>query len=153
MSDQDELLEYQTEADAGEAADAAALAADAEPIPVCVYDPVVTIGTVSQHATCYTLQVDSDLRTRYVELLPEDPLRTRAVIIVNDQPVVICDSRAQAGSPSNQVTGVPDPTGAYIPASAALSTQLEILSTNQFFVAATTADPARVTVIAERRTP
>lgn len=149
MSDDDELLDYQTEADAGEARDLAAVAA--EPVPVCVYDTVVTVPTVPQHATCYTLKLDAD-DVRYVELLPEDPLRTRALIMVHDQPVVICNSRAQANSASNQAAGVPDPTGAYIPASAAASTRFELRSTNQFFVAATSTDPARVTVIAERRT-
>lgn len=150
MTDDNELLEYETEADAGEAADAAAVAAAGEAVKVRLDEPIVTVPTVSQHATCYTLVLDSD-NERYVELLPEDPLRSRALVIVNDQPVVICSSRAQASSTANQVTSVPDPTGAYVPASSALSTTLELFTTAQMFVAATGTDPARVTVIAERR--
>ena len=147
MSNDDELLQYETESDIE---DERAVAAAAEPVPVRLDEPVVTVPTRAQHATCYTLQLESDVE-RYVELLPADPLRSRALVIVNDQPVVICDSRAQAGRADNQAVGTPAPSGAYVPASSTLSTQVEIFTTAQMFVAATSASPARVTVITERR--
>lgn len=142
MSDDDELLEYETEHEP-----------EPEPqaVPVCLDGPVLTVATVPQHATCYTLVVDADVSPGFVELLPADPLRVRAVVLVNDQPVVICDSRTQANASGNQATNVPNPQGAYVPASATASTKITLTGTAQMFVAATTTDPARVSVIVERR--
>lgn len=142
MSDytEDELLEYETGA---EEPDEAA-------VKVCIEDPVVTVETVSQFLNTFTIVVDSD-DAQFLELLPYDPLRSRALIIVNDQPVVLCDSRSQANQPGNQVANVPNPVGAFVYASATVSTPVELKTTAQVFVAATTTDPARVSVFVERR--
>lgn len=143
--DDEQLLEYQTEADDDE------FPVIPDPVPVCVKEPVVTVETVPQHVTCYTVVVDTDVDQGVAELLPLDPLRVRATVIVSDQPVIICHTRPQAQDGSNRVASVPNPNGAYIPASPTLSTPVPIHGTQQMWVAGTTTDPARVSVIVERR--
>lgn len=146
MTDENELLDYETEA--AEEEDARPLQID--PVPVHVCDPVVTVETVPQHVNCYTLVIGSE-SDAVVELLPQDPLRVRATVIVSDQPVVICHTRPQALAGSNRAADVPNPSGAYIPAGPALSTPVVIHGTQQVWVAATSVTAARVSVIVERR--
>lgn len=144
--DDDQLLEYETEADEE-------LPVIPDPVPVCVKEPVVTVETVPQHVTCYTVVVDTDVEQGVAELLPQDALRVRATVIVNDQPVVICHTRPQALDGSNRVASVPNPNGAYVPAGPTLSTPVVIHGTQQVWLAGTSATPARVSVVVERRSP
>lgn len=143
MSDsdqEDELLEYEGDQEH----DAPTVLTEAIPVVVC--DPVVTVPTVPQHITAYTVVV-STTGPEVMELLPLDLLRVRATVIVSDQPVVICHSQGQAQDPSNQVASVPNPSGAYIPA----GTQLVITGSQQLFVAAVQGVSSRVSVLVERR--
>lgn len=140
-SDESELLAYESEQDHP----VAVLPID--PVPVRVCDPVITVVTVPQHMTTYTVVVAAGTSTAVSQLLPLDLFRVRATILVNDQAVVICHSQTQAQDPSNVVAAVPNPSGAYVPAGA----NLVITGSQQMWVAATGATPARVTVISERR--
>lgn len=143
VHDENDLLEYQTEADEPDPEAAAA-------VPVVVDEPVVTIPTVPQHMTAYTLVVEADDAAGGVaELLPQDPLRVRAQIIVNDEPVILCHSRTQALDSRNTVASVPNPSGAYIPDG--IGFPIEITATDRMWIAATSTNPARVSVITERR--
>lgn len=143
MSDQEnEVLEYEGEQDHDE------LVLPIAPIPVVVCEPVVTVPTVPQHVTTYTVVVATGTSTAVSQLLPLDLLRVRATILVNDQAVVICHSQTQAQDPSNVVAAVPNPSGAYVPA----GSNVVITGSQQMWVAATSATAARVTVISERRT-
>jgi len=47
------------------------------------------------------------------QILALDPLRKDALIISNDQPIVLCHTAAQALSPRNQTVGLPNPDGFY----------------------------------------
>jgi hypothetical protein len=140
MDEDSEILEYETEQ--------TEQAFEIQPIPVCVSEPVVTVATVPQHVSCTTIVVATGTDGGVEQILPQDPLRVRAQIIVSDMPVVLCHSRPQAGSSSNQVASVPNPSGAYLPVSVS---PVVIQGTQPMYVAATSATAARVTVIAERR--
>lgn len=134
------LLEYETEA---------------EPVPdvvvpVCISEPVVTVETVPQHMQTYTVVVASGTNGGIAELLPLDPLRVRATIIVSDNPVVLCHSKTLAQNGANTASNVPTPQGAYVANS---TTPLVLTGTSQLFVAATVSSSTRVSVISERRTP
>lgn len=83
----------------------------------------------------------------YTQILAEDPLRKDATILSVDNPVVICHSSAQANDPANQVSGVPHPVGALLPANASLT----ISGTGRAWVAATSASPSRVSIAINRR--
>lgn len=141
--EENELLEYETEAE-----ETPELVQPIEPIPVHVCEPVITVATVPQHVSCTTVIVATGADGGVEQILPQDPLRVRAQIIVSDMPVVLCHSRPQAGSTSNQVASVPNPSGAYLPVA---TSPVAIQGTQPMYVAATSATPARVTVIAERR--
>lgn len=141
-ADEAELLEYEAEQDH----DTPVI--PMTPIPVVVCDPVVTVPTAPQHISTYTVVVATGTTAQVAELLPLDLLRVSARIIVSDQAVVVCHSQAQAQDSSNRVASVPNPSGAYLPVSTA---PVPITGTQQMWVAATSATPARVTVISERR--
>lgn len=146
--DTSDLLEYETETE-----DAPEPLAPIDPVPVIVQAPVVTVGTVPQHISAYTVVVDTDT-DRVAELLPLDALRVRATIIVHDQPVVLCHTMAQALSATNRATGVPTPSGAFVQASADHPAGPIVLhGTQPMWVAATWDQPARISVLVERRTP
>lgn len=139
--EENELLDYET-------------AAEPEPepftpIPVCVTEPVVTVATVAQYVICSTVVVATGTNGGVAEVLPLDPLRVRAMLIVSDQPVVLCHSKTEAQNAANTVANVPNPSGAYLPVS---TTAIPIHGTARLFVAATSATAGRVTVITERRT-
>ena len=148
-NDEDELLEYETEV-----VDDPEPVQPIDPIPVSVCDPVVTVETVPQHITTYTLVISTATNAQAVQqLLPLDPLRVRATIIVHDNPAVICHSRASANAAANTVTNTPAPSGAYLLASATLpAAPIVIHGTQEMWIAATTSSTSRVSVIAERRT-
>ncbi len=88
------------------------------------------------------------------QILPQDPLRVRAVIIVHDQPVIFCHSQASASQPANVVTNTPEPSGAYVFAATNLpSRPIPIYGVQELWAAATIGESARVTVFAYRRAP
>lgn len=146
--DDDELIEYQVEADEP--------VTPAGPVPVRVCEPVVTIATVPQHITTITVVVqtgtnDPDRAVR--QLLPLDPLRVQAIVQVHDQPVVLCHSRNQAQAADNTTASTPAPQGAWVEAAAGVpSVPLVIHGGSEMWVAATSATATRVSVIVERRT-
>lgn len=137
----DELLEYQTEHESA--------GAPVEPVPVAVCDPVVTIETVPQHATAYTVVVATDpaVGAPYEQLLPLDPLRVRATVWATTTDAVICHSLGQAQDPANSTTGVPNPAGAYLPT----GLPIVIHGGQQMWAAATAATASQISVIVERR--
>jgi hypothetical protein len=137
----EEVLEYEVQDDDDPS--------DASAVKVCVVEPVVTIPGASQYVTAYTVVVETDGNEAYAEVLPYDPLRTRATLIVSTQPVVLTHSLSDAQDSRNQVTSVPNPQGAYLPVS---TTAVVMTHTGRMWVAATTAESAaRVSVIVERR--
>ncbi len=138
----EKILEYETDQESP------LDAAMAKPVNVCVVEPVLTMPGVSQYVSAYTLVVDTDANETYVELLPYDPLRTRATILVTGTAVVITHSLTDAQDSRNQVANVPNPIGAYLPAS---TTPVIMTHTGRMWVAATSTEGARVTVITERR--
>lgn len=139
MQEESELLEYETEQEDEPQ--------EISPIPVHVCEPVVTVATVPQHVSTYTVVVAvGDSTNGILQLMPQDPLRVRAVITCNDQAVVICHSLPQAMSTANQAASVPNPSGAYLAAGQTVT----INGTQEMFVAAT-GTVARVSVITERR--
>jgi hypothetical protein len=82
------------------------------------------------------------------QILDLDPLRKDAIIVVNDNPVVICHTYRQTQDPANQVAGVPFPNGGYLPVGNGPS----ISGTGPLWVVATTvATNTRVTVLINRR--
>jgi hypothetical protein len=131
-----ELLEYQTQQE------------PAYPplVPeVRIAEPVVTVAAVAQHITCRTYILDTG--TPYMQILPQDPLRVRARLVISQNGVVICHSLVQAQDPAN--TGdinFTAPNGAYVQA----SNQFEIASTEPLWIS-TSKYPAKVAVISERR--
>lgn len=137
--DEEALLEYETEA----------APTPEVVVPVCVAEPVVTIETVPQHMQTNTVVVSST-GTAFAELLPLDPLRVRATIIVSDNPVVLCHSKTLAQNAANTASNVPTPQGAYVANS---TTPIVLTGTSQLFVAATGSSSTRVSVISERRVP
>jgi hypothetical protein len=49
------------------------------------------------------------------EVLMLDPMRKGASLLAIDAAIVLCHSATQAASAANQVAGLPDPDGAYVP--------------------------------------
>jgi hypothetical protein len=137
MHDDSELLEYETETQEP--------TGPITPIPVEICEPVVTVPTVAQHVTAYTLVLTAT--TPYTELMTQDPLRVRARIFTITNGVVICHSLQQAQDPAN--TGDANftaPNGALIASGVSFmieGTQRMWVSTSKF--------PTRVGVIIERR--
>jgi hypothetical protein len=82
----------------------------------------------------------------YEQALPEDPLRKDWSILACDAPAVIC-TKSQLTDPGNQVSGVPFPQGAYLPAGSSITGT----GTSQIFVVATTATPNRISLWVNRR--
>lgn len=148
-ADDDDLLEYEVEDD-----DDGTPVLSIAPVPVHVCEPVVTVETVPQHMTASTFVVSTAIEGQaLVQILPQDPLRVRAVVIVHDQPVVICHSKTSANAAANTVSGTPEPSGAYIQADPSTpSAPIPIYGVQEVWVAATYGETARVTVFAYRRT-
>jgi hypothetical protein len=150
MSDYDdnEMLAYEVEQD-----DDGAPVMPIAPVPVSVCEPVITVETVPQHLSTSTFVLSTTNPDQaIVQILPQDPLRVRATIIVHDQPVVICHTRGAAAAAANTVAGTPAPSGAYVRADPTTpSAPIPIYGIQEVFAAATYAEPARVTVFAYRR--
>lgn len=148
-SEDDDLLEYETE-DEDDGTPVQAIA----PVPVHVCEPVVTVETVPQHMTASTFLLNSGVEGHaLVQILPQDPLRVRAVVIVHDQPVVLAHSRSSANAVANTVAGTPEPSGAYVQADPSTpSAPIDFYGVQEVWAAATYAETARVTVFAYRRT-
>lgn len=140
-----EMLEYETEVEQPEPL------GEIAPIPVQVCESVLTVPTIPQHANTYTIVLSTATNNGYGSgvdiLLVQDPLRVKATVMTIDQPVVVSHSQTQANSSSNQAATVPNPSGAYLP----ITTPLVIATTQEMFVAATSATPTRISVIVERR--
>jgi hypothetical protein len=147
---EEEMLAYEVEDDETEQA-----VMPIAPVPVRVCEPVVTVETVPQHMSAYTFVMStSHADTAIRQILPQDPLRVRAVIIVHDQPVILCHSQVSAAAPANVVTNTPEPSGAYVFAGTNLpSRPIPIYGVQEVWAAATIAESARVTVLAYRRNP
>jgi hypothetical protein len=137
-AEDDDLLEYETEEDDDDGAPVQQIA----PVPVHICEPVVTVETVPQHMTASTFVLNtSNPDQALVQILPQDPLRVRAVVIVHDQPVVLCHSRSSANAAGNTVA---DPTTSSQP--------IPVYGVQEVWAAATYGESARVTVFAYRRT-
>jgi len=83
----------------------------------------------------------------FEQVLALDPLRKDASILAVDNPVVVCHSHQQLTDPANQVSGVPFPQGAYLPAGSSLT----VTGTGPCWVVATVAAASRVSVFINRR--
>jgi hypothetical protein len=145
MNEYHDLLEYETETE--HAPEIVPL------VPVRVAEPVVAVPAVAQHILCSTVIVSSIEDTGIEQILPQDPLRIRATIIVYDNPVVLCHSRAQAQAPANKASSTHYPSGAYVPNGTPAAIPIVIEGTAPLWAAATTAAETRIAVIAERRDP
>jgi hypothetical protein len=145
-TEDDDLLEYETEDDTP--------VEPVAPVPVHVCEPVVTVETVPQHMTASTFIVSTAIEGQeLVQILPQDPLRVRAVVIVHDQPVIICHSKMSANAAANTVSGTPEPSGGYVQADPSTpSAPIDFYGVQEVWVAATFGESARVTVFAYRRT-
>ncbi len=146
--DDSEMLAYEVE----QSEDAPVL--PVAPVPVSVCEPVVTVETVPQHLSASTFVLSTATADQaVVQILPQDPLRARAVIIVHDQPVILCHSRASASAAANTVTNTPDPSGAFVYASTTTPSQpIPVYGVQEVWAAATIGEDARVSVMAYRRT-
>lgn len=134
----EELLGYETEQE-----ETAPL--PIEPVPVRAVEPVVTVPTVAQHLTCRTV-VLADASP--VQILAQDPLRTRAQIVVkgaND--VVLCHSITQAQDAGNADPTLARPNGAILPGGGPVFT---VTATGPVWLVGNTF-PTRVGLILERR--
>lgn len=140
---EDVLLDYETEADE-------APAGVAEPIATKVCEPVVTVPTVAQHLTCSTVVLTSD--APYVQLLPLDPLRLRAQILLKgSKDIVICHSLAQAQDLANQASPLARPNGTIV--SSGFTTPVSIETTQPVWaVGDASAGNILLGLIVERRT-
>lgn len=144
----DELLEVETEQDHDDIP-----VQQIAPVPVHVCEPVITVATVPQHMTASTFLLNSAVEGQaLVQILPQDPLRVRAVVIVHDQPVVLAHSRSSANASANTVAGTPEPSGGYVQADPTTpSAPIDFYGVQEVWAAATYGETARVTVFAYRR--
>jgi hypothetical protein len=149
-AEDDELLEYEAERDDDENGVPVQQIA---PVPVHVCEPVVTVETVPQHMTASTFVVSTTNADQAIQqILPQDPLRVRAVVIVHDQPVIICHSRSSANASANTASGTPQPSGGYVQADPTTpSPPIPFYGVQEVWAAATYGEPARVTVFSYRR--
>ena len=149
-AEDDELLEYQVEQDDDDGTPVQQI----DPVPVHICEPVVTVETVPQHMTASTFVLTTATADQALQqILPQDPLRVRAVVIVHDQPVIICHSRSSANAAANTVTNTPAPSGAFVYASTTSpSRPIPIYGVQEVWAAATIGESARVSVWAYRRT-
>jgi hypothetical protein len=83
----------------------------------------------------------------FQQILMLDVERKDAAITSPDAAIVLCHSAAQAQSAQNQVAGVPNPEGFYIPAGGSISLE----GTGRVWAVATVNTPARVCVAVNRR--
>ncbi len=81
------------------------------------------------------------------QILGQDILRKDALIISNDAPIVLCHTGAQALSPRNQASGLPNPDGFY----AGIGVGVELTGTGPLWAAAPV--NSRVSVAVNRRQP
>ena len=146
MSHEDEMLEYETEQDETPLP-------PIPPVPVYACEPVVTVETVPQHMSAYTFVMSTTNADQAVQqILPQDPLRVQALIIVHDQPVVICHSKNSAAAAANTAAGTLAPSGAYVSADPTTpSAPIPIPGVQEVWAAATYGEPARISVFAYRR--
>lgn len=147
--EEDEMLAYEAEDDTDPEP-----VMPISPVPVSVCGPVVTVETVSQHMSASTFVMSTTAPDQAVQqILPQDPLRVRAWVIVHDQPVVICHSRGSAMAAANTAAGTLAPSGAYVQADPTTpSTPIPIDGVQEVWAAATYGEPARISVFAYRRT-
>lgn len=136
----EELLEYQTEQD-----DPGPVQ-PLEPLPVHVCEPVITIATVSQHLTALSRVLTAAQPS--AQILAQDPLRTRAqVLVVGANKVVLCHSLGQAQNPNNLDATLAAPDGAVLTS----AYPVPVETTQPVWVVANTF-PTTVSVLIERRT-
>lgn len=81
------------------------------------------------------------------QILTDDPYRKDWSISAIDQPLVLCDSFAQANSARNQDANVPFPEGAYIPQGGSFT----FTGTGKAWIVAVNSTPNRVAVAINRR--
>lgn len=81
--------------------------------------------------------------TAVQNLVNHEPNRCKLMLVVPDNPVVVCDSYGQATSPANLVVGLTNPEGALLPVSAV---PYELPTTDPLWVVAASY-PTRVTVL------
>lgn len=136
-----ELLDYQTEQ-----GDEPQHVQPIEPVPVHVCEPVVTIETVPQHVSCYTITLTQDMP--YAQVLPLDVLRVRASLLRCDNHFVLCHSLGQAQDANNSTTGSTVTNGALI--TATFNAPVPVSGVQEMWVA-TNVFPTNIGVIVERR--
>ena len=104
-----------------------------------------TEETEPEHFSFSTITLNPGQNPLDNQILANDPLRKAASILPVDAPIVLCDSPAQAASPSNQVSGFTAPDGAYTPQ----GTSVSVTGTGPAWAACQS--PTRVAVIISRR--
>ena len=111
--------------------------------------PVEAVGQdhPGGHQAVHFTVVISTATNPVVQLLPRDYDRLEARVLTADEPVVLAQTREMAEAPNNQVTAVPAPVGAYLPA----GLDRTLRSCDELWVAATSATPTRVSVSVSRR--
>jgi len=102
-----------------------------------------------EHFSFSTVAVAYDLAgyNNSEQVLALDPLRKDASILAVDNAVVVCHSHQQVTDPANQISGVPYPQGAYLPAGSSLT----VTGTGPAWVVATVSSASRVSVFINRR--
>ena len=83
----------------------------------------------------------------FEQVVALDPLRKDWSITVLDNPVVLCHSHQQMTDPANQVSGLPFPQGAMLPAGQSFT----FTGTGPAWVVATVAAASRVSIAVNRR--
>lgn len=123
--------------------------------------PKPSAGTVSNTRSPQAVKTKNDVpqdgiyRTMVLQpgqarqLMPQDPNRARAVILSVDNPVILCETAALAGSPNN----VPGGSGIAFPDGFYLSADSQITTYNKGLIWAVNTSPSatsRVSVLTER---
>jgi len=130
---------------------------DVPPAPGVPQVPPVAVRATApplaaSHGAFATVVVDTGVNP-VRRLLPRDPQRTEAIVIVADEPVVLAQSKEMAENPANANQGTAadgnPPVGAYLPA----SWVVRISHRDAVWVAATSSTPGRVSAIISREGP
>jgi hypothetical protein len=124
-----------------------------EPVKVELCSPVVTIDTVPQHVSCFTIVLTADEPVQ--KLMDLDPLRHEAIVISLDQDVVLCHSYQQAQDPANVTAALPRPNGYILSGGAGFPPYVVLETTAHLWVAApvTGEETARISCIVKRLMP
>jgi hypothetical protein len=116
------------------------------PIPVSIVTQPGQANPAARQGICFTMVVATGTNP-VDQLLGRDYDRVEARVLAVDEPVVLAQSKEMAANAANQVTGTPNPVGAYLPT----GVDRVIQNCDELWVAATSATAGRVSVIVSRR--